>query len=429
MLIGYLRDGTEYLSASTVRRVVQVASMSVVGSVIAVSRLDKEVRRVTTTYPEEDPITLADHMVRMCEEEVLDWMRTRTVHPGPDTDPDPAGSPTGQELVNDLEKVLAEEEAERYPPPGSKEDAWMMKVLEQGTKVHYFAEEICNETTKEDWQPCAYQLYRWQMDQEVSHLYALFGGPEEDEVRVKGQRLAKAWMDRARDSIERARKQVGLRFQGRFEPDEPRQCHHETPPMESRPCEIQARTATRRADRAWRKRPRRVRELCGGLAINAGESGGVSAPAEDPDGESKSSPGSSDSESDKDCFESCDPHSPGPEEGLGPSGAEAGELGPLEAESASPVSSESSRKRNWRTPALPSPSQGIPTLSTWRRGEEARSPPARAIPIPPSPAPIQKIQVRVAPTRVSRSHPHRTPRQTLLLRRHPWRRPRSSAER
>ncbi len=250
MLTGYLRDGTEYLSASTVRRVVQVASMSVVGSAIAVSRLDKEVRRVTTTYPEEDPITLADHMVRMCEEEVLDWMRTRTVHPGPDADPDPAGSPTGQELVNDLEKALAEEEAERYPPPGSKEDAWMMKVLEQATKVHYFAEEICNETTKEDWQPCAYQLYRWQMDQEVSHLYALFGGPEEDEVRVKGQRLAKVWMDRAMDSIERARKHVGLRFQGRSELDGPRQCHHDGPPMESRPCEIQARAATRRADHA-----------------------------------------------------------------------------------------------------------------------------------------------------------------------------------
>jgi hypothetical protein len=47
MLTGYLRDGTEYLSASTVRRVVQVASMSVVGSAIAVTRLDKEVRRVT----------------------------------------------------------------------------------------------------------------------------------------------------------------------------------------------------------------------------------------------------------------------------------------------------------------------------------------------------------------------------------------------
>ena len=31
MLTGYLKNGTEYLSASTVRRVVQVASMSVVG--------------------------------------------------------------------------------------------------------------------------------------------------------------------------------------------------------------------------------------------------------------------------------------------------------------------------------------------------------------------------------------------------------------
>jgi hypothetical protein len=259
---------------------------------------------------------LADHIVRMCEEEVLDWMRTRTVHPGPDADPNPAGSPTGQELVNDLEKALAEEEAERYPPPGSKEDAWMMKVLEQATKVHCFAEEICNETTKEDWQPCAYQLYRWQMDQEVSHLYALFGGPEEDEVMVKGQRLAKAWMDRAMDDIERARKHVGLRFQGGFEFDGPRLCRHDGPPMESRPCEVQARAATRRADRAWRKGPRRVRELCGGLAGDADESGGVSAPTKDPDGESESSSDSSDSESDTDCFESCGTHSPGPEEDL-----------------------------------------------------------------------------------------------------------------
>ncbi len=90
----------------------------------------------------------------------------------------------------------------------------MMKVLEQATKVHCLAEEICDGTTKEDWQPCAYHLYRWQMDQEVGHLYALFGGPEEDKLRVKGQRLAKAWMDKAVDSIERARKRVGLRFQG-----------------------------------------------------------------------------------------------------------------------------------------------------------------------------------------------------------------------
>jgi hypothetical protein len=61
----------------------------------------------------------------------------------------------------------------------------------------------------------------------VGHLYALFGGPEEDKVRVKGQRLAKAWMDKAVDSVEGARRRVGLRFQGAFELDGARQCYHD----------------------------------------------------------------------------------------------------------------------------------------------------------------------------------------------------------
>ncbi len=341
MLTGYLKNGTEYLSASTVRRVVQVASMSVVGSTIAVSRLDREVQRVTTAYPREDPTTLADHMVRMCEEEVLDWVRTRTVHPGPDADPDPTGSLTGQELVNDLERILAEEEVERYPPPGSKEDVWMMEVLEQATKVHCFAEEIRDDATKGEWQPCAYQLYQWQMGQEVSHLHALFGGPEEDEVRAKGQRLVKAWMDRAMDSIKGARRHVELRFQGSFDLDGPRQCCHDGPPTESRPCEIQAQAASRQANRAWRRRPRRIRGLCGELADGADESSGTSAPTECPDDDTESSLDSSSSESDTDCFESCEPHSPGPEEDRESSEAEAGEPGPMEVEPTSPESSES----------------------------------------------------------------------------------------
>ncbi len=100
--------------------------------------------------------------------------------------------------------------------------------------------------------------------------YALFGGPEEDEVRVKGQRFAKTWMDKAVDSVESARRYVGLRFQGTSGLDEPQQCRHDGSPTESRPCEIQARTATRRADRAWRRGPRRVKELCGGLPGGAG---------------------------------------------------------------------------------------------------------------------------------------------------------------
>jgi hypothetical protein len=174
MLTGYLRNGTDYLSASTVRRIVQVAGMSVIGSTMAVSRLDREVRRVTTTYPDEDPAELAESMVQMCEEKVLDWMRTWTVHPGSDADPDPAGGPTGQKLVEALEDTLAKEEAAKYLPPGSRDATWMLQVLEQATKVLCLAEEVCDTTTKGDWKQCAYHNYRWQMDQEVGHLCALF---------------------------------------------------------------------------------------------------------------------------------------------------------------------------------------------------------------------------------------------------------------
>jgi hypothetical protein len=306
MLTGYLRDGTEYLSASMVRRVVQVASMSVVGSAIAVSRLDKEVHRVTTTYPDEDPAPLADHMVRMCEEEVLDWMRTRTAHPCPDADPDPAGGPMGQELVEDLEKTITKEEANKYPPPVSKKDAWMMKVLEQATKVLCLAEEACDKTTKGDWQPCTYQRYRWQMDQEVGHLYALFGGPEEDEVRVKGRRLAKAWLAKAHDSVEGAREHMGLQLRRAFKLNMARQCQHDGPPAESRPCEEQARTAIQRADCAWEGGPRRMRELCGEYPDTAGWPTRGTMPVGAPGGGSEFSPGPADNRSDSDSSESSD---------------------------------------------------------------------------------------------------------------------------
>ncbi len=184
-------------------------------------------------------------------------------------------------------------------------------------------------------------IYRWQMDQEVGHLYALFGGPEEDEVRVKGQRLAKAWMDKAVDSIEGARRRVGLRFQGASELDGAPQCYHDGPPMESRPCEIQAWAAIRRADRAWRRGPRRIKGLCGELPDRAGGPAGDSAPVEAPGGSSEFSPGSSDSGSDTECFESCDLCSPDPEWDSEPSEAGSERFGPPEAEPEDSESSES----------------------------------------------------------------------------------------
>jgi hypothetical protein len=211
-LTGYLRTGTDCLSPSTVRRIVQVAGKDVLGSTMAVCRLDREVRRITTTYPSENPTELAESMVRICEEEVLDWMRTRIVHPDSDMDPDPAEGPTGQKLVEALEETLAEEEATKDPPPGSRDAAWMLQVLEQATKVLCLAEEVRDTTTKGEWQPCAYHIYRWRMDQEVGHLGACFGGPDEDDVRVKDQRQVKAWLVRAHESIERTPAQ-GVRAQ------------------------------------------------------------------------------------------------------------------------------------------------------------------------------------------------------------------------
>ncbi len=297
-----------------------------------------------------------------------------------------------------------------------------MKVLEQTTRVHCFAEEICEDTTKRDWQPCTYQLYRWQMDQEVSHLYALFGGPEEDEVRVKGQRLAKTWMNKAIDGIERARKHIGLRFRGTSELDGPRQCHHEGPPMESRPYEIQARAATRRADRAWRKRPRRIKGLCGGLTDGANESGGNLAPAEGSEGESESSSDSSDSPATLTLLTRKRTRS---HQGLKRESPRCWRPDLRALDCLSP----SYRRLSLKTLAPPSPTRGSPTPSTWGQGEGARSPLAQAAPTPPPAPPIRKSRAQVASTRASPSRPHRTPRWISPPRHHPWRRRRNSAGR
>ncbi len=148
---------------------------------------------------------------------------------------------------------------------------------------------------------------------EVGRLYALFGGPEEEEVRIKGQRLAKAWLAKAHNSIEEARKCMGLQLRRASKLNVARQCRHDGPPTESRPCEGQAQAAIQRADCAWESEPRRMRELCGECLDKAGWPTGGSAPVKAPDGGSEFSPGSSDSESDTDFSESCDSGSSDPE--------------------------------------------------------------------------------------------------------------------
>jgi hypothetical protein len=79
---------------------------------------------------------------------------------------------------------------------------------------------------------------------------------------VKGRRMAKAWLAKAHDSIEGARKHMGLQLWRASKLNVARQCQHNTPPAESRPCEEQAQAAIQRADCAWEGGPRRMRELC-----------------------------------------------------------------------------------------------------------------------------------------------------------------------
>ncbi len=208
-----------------------------------------------------------------------------------------------------------------------------MKVLEQATKVLCLAEEACDKTTKGDWQPYTYQRYRWRMDQEVGHLYALFGGPEEDEVRVKGQRLAKAWLAKAHDSVEGAREHMGLQLRRASKLNVARQCQHDGPPAESRPCEEQARTAIQRADCAWIDGPRRMRELCGEYPDTAGWPTRGTASVRAPGGGSEFSPGPADDRSDSDTSESSDSDSYDSETGdSDSSGTETEDPAPFDVE-------------------------------------------------------------------------------------------------
>ncbi len=145
-----------------------------------------------------------------------------------------------------------------------------------------------------------------QREERVRHLYALFGGPEEDEVRVKGRRQAKAWLAKAHDSDEGAREHMGLQLRRASKLNVGRQCQHDGPPTESLPCEEQARAAIQRADCAWEGGPRRMRELCGEYPDTAGWPTRGVVPVGAPVGGSEFSPGPADDGSDSDSSESSD---------------------------------------------------------------------------------------------------------------------------
>jgi hypothetical protein len=70
--------------------------------------------------------------------------------------------------VEDLEKILATDEAAEYPELGLADSEWT-----QAIKVSCMAMEICDDSNKAEWQPCAYSNYRWAMEQEQTSLCLL----------------------------------------------------------------------------------------------------------------------------------------------------------------------------------------------------------------------------------------------------------------
>jgi hypothetical protein len=145
-----------------------------------------------------------------------------------------------------------------------------------------------------------------QMDQEVAHLCALFGGPDEDEVRVKAQRQAKEWLAKAHESVERAREHIGSHLHNVSGLNLVRYCQHDGPPTESRPCSGQAHAAIQRALRTWGDSPGRIRRFFGAPPGAAGQSVRGMVPAEAPAASSEFPPGLTDSEGDSDSSDSED---------------------------------------------------------------------------------------------------------------------------
>jgi hypothetical protein len=143
-MAGCLKTVTDHLSPLVVRRIIQVANEDIMGSLIAICQLDREVHELSVIHPDGYPIKQMESVVQMFEDEILEWKRRRTVHPdsAAETCSDLAQEPTGQELVDVLEKILAEAHAAKWPKPGPINTGCTWQVLQQATKVSRMAREI-----------------------------------------------------------------------------------------------------------------------------------------------------------------------------------------------------------------------------------------------------------------------------------------------
>jgi phenolic acid decarboxylase len=98
--------GTECLSPLVVRRIIQVAGEDVMSSLAAVCLVDRAVYKLSWTDPEGDAFEHMESEVEMYEDEILERKQTRTDHTDSAVETDRVQKPTGQKLVEALEKEV-----------------------------------------------------------------------------------------------------------------------------------------------------------------------------------------------------------------------------------------------------------------------------------------------------------------------------------
>ncbi len=107
-----LQIGTGCLTPLAVRRIIQITDQDLMTSLDAVCRVDRAVYKLSVTCPAEQSTKRMERVVQMYEDEVRD--RKPPNYTGPAAD---RREPTGQKLVEDLEKIpVGAEDVDRLEP-------------------------------------------------------------------------------------------------------------------------------------------------------------------------------------------------------------------------------------------------------------------------------------------------------------------------
>jgi hypothetical protein len=74
----------------------------------------------------------------------------------------------GAELLGVMDKVLTSQKVMEDPEEEPIEGKLAQTTLGQARRVSYMALEVCDDTTKADWEAFSYSRYRWQLNQEAA---------------------------------------------------------------------------------------------------------------------------------------------------------------------------------------------------------------------------------------------------------------------